>query len=216
MQDRTPTKPNRVLIRPEDGSPAFYATMTRADEPTQPGDPLNKTTFLKDATAALFGLDETAVPDDVFQLIPLLFKNIQTDVSGIPRTATQAGTYVGDDNYTYSTYKNSVWGLGGTKKSLSLPFKPKLLIVSYNDRHIGTGVGTTTIMLWQEGIESETISTGTVIGPTCRKYEVKDETITWWITNDPDGTVDPDYHRELMFNRSDTTYTYFAVGILEV
>lgn len=66
MQDRVPTKPNRVRIQPEDGSPAFYATMTRADEPTQNGTPLNKNTFLKDTTAALFGLDNQAVPDDVF------------------------------------------------------------------------------------------------------------------------------------------------------
>lgn len=69
MEDRVPTKPNRVLIRPEDESPSFYATMTRADEPTQVGDPLNKSTLLKDETAALFGLDETAIPDEVFSWI---------------------------------------------------------------------------------------------------------------------------------------------------
>jgi hypothetical protein len=67
MQDRVPTKPNRALIRPEDGGSAFYATITRADEPTQPGDPLNKATLLKDETAALFGLDPTATPDNVFR-----------------------------------------------------------------------------------------------------------------------------------------------------
>lgn len=67
MKDRVPTKPNRALIRPEDGGSSFYATITRADEPTQTGDPLNKATFLKDETAALFGLDPTATPDDVFR-----------------------------------------------------------------------------------------------------------------------------------------------------
>lgn len=66
MQNRVPTKPNRALIRPEDGGSAFYATITRADEPTQAGDPLNKATFLKDETAALFGLDPSATPNDVF------------------------------------------------------------------------------------------------------------------------------------------------------
>lgn len=66
MQDRAPTKPNRVLITPENGEP-YYATMVRADEPTQEGTPLDKNTFLKDSTAALFGLDATAVPDDVLE-----------------------------------------------------------------------------------------------------------------------------------------------------
>lgn len=66
MKDRIPVNPGRVLINPEDGSAPFYATMTRADNPTQNGDPLNKATLLKDATAALYGLDETAVPDDAF------------------------------------------------------------------------------------------------------------------------------------------------------
>lgn len=69
MLDRVPTKPGRVLITPEDGSAAFYATMTRADEPTQEGNPLNKITLLRDATAALFDFDAQAVPDDIFRFL---------------------------------------------------------------------------------------------------------------------------------------------------
>lgn len=65
MKDRIPTRPGRVLIKPEDGSPAFYATMTRADEPTQAGDPIDKTTFLTDNVAAMFGWGAEAVPNDV-------------------------------------------------------------------------------------------------------------------------------------------------------
>lgn len=68
MQDRIPVNPGRVLISPENGS-AYYATMTRADNPTQEGDPLNKNTLLKDATATLFGLGADAVPDDVFGVL---------------------------------------------------------------------------------------------------------------------------------------------------
>ena len=67
MKDRVPVNPGRVLISPEDGSPAYYATMTRADNPTQDGDPLNKNTFLKDTTAAMYGLNADAVPDDMFR-----------------------------------------------------------------------------------------------------------------------------------------------------
>ena len=65
MLDRVPTKPGRVLISPEDGKAAFYATMARADDPTQEGNPLNKATLLSDATAAMFGFGQEAVPDNV-------------------------------------------------------------------------------------------------------------------------------------------------------
>lgn len=69
MKDRVPTNPGRVLITPENGAAAFYATMTRADDPTQEGDPINKRTFLTDATAAMFGLSTNAVPDDVLNVL---------------------------------------------------------------------------------------------------------------------------------------------------
>ena len=68
MKDRQPTKPNRVLIAPENGS-AFYATMTRADEPTEEGTSLNKFNLLKDETAEALGLTSDAVPDDVFNTL---------------------------------------------------------------------------------------------------------------------------------------------------
>ncbi len=66
MKDRASLYPGRVLITPEDGSPAFYATMTRADEPTQAGNPLNKATLLSDSVAAMYGLDDSTVPNDLF------------------------------------------------------------------------------------------------------------------------------------------------------
>lgn len=74
MQDRVPVNPGRVLITPENGSAAYYATMTRADNPTQEGTPLNKSNLLKDTTAALFGLGVNAVPDDVFNALGV-FRN---------------------------------------------------------------------------------------------------------------------------------------------
>ena len=69
MLDRVSTKPGRVLISPEDGKAAFYATMARADEPTQEGNPLNKATLLSDATAAMFGFGQEAVPDNVLAFL---------------------------------------------------------------------------------------------------------------------------------------------------
>lgn len=90
MKDRIPVNPGRVLITPEDGSTAFYATMTRADNPTQEGDKLNKATLLKDATAALYNLDPTAVPDDVFAVIRTIIDDVAATIPGI-----HVGSYVG-------------------------------------------------------------------------------------------------------------------------
>lgn len=40
FKDRVPQKPGRVKITPDNGT-AYYATMERADEPIEPGTPLN-------------------------------------------------------------------------------------------------------------------------------------------------------------------------------
>lgn len=64
MQDRIPLYPGRVKMTPVAGQANTF-DMVRADEPTQTGTPLNKATFLKDATAALYGLGTGSVPDNV-------------------------------------------------------------------------------------------------------------------------------------------------------
>ena len=68
MHDRVSLYPGRVKIEPVAGQAKLY-DITRADQPTQEGTPLNKSTLLKDATAALFGLDATAVPDDALAVL---------------------------------------------------------------------------------------------------------------------------------------------------
>ena len=68
MNDRIPLYPGRVKMTPVAGQANTY-DMTRADDPTQAGTPLNKATLLKDATAALYGLGDDAVPDDVYVAI---------------------------------------------------------------------------------------------------------------------------------------------------
>lgn len=66
MQDRVPLYPGRVILVPVQGLANTY-TMTRADQPTQEGTPLNKASLLQDAVASLFGLTpSTATPNDVF------------------------------------------------------------------------------------------------------------------------------------------------------
>lgn len=68
MKDRIPLYPGRVKLNPVSGQANTY-DLTRADQPTQEGTPLNKATFLKDATAALYGLGTDAVPDDALHLL---------------------------------------------------------------------------------------------------------------------------------------------------
>lgn len=68
MKDRVPLYPGRVTLTPVSGQANTY-DLTRADQPTQEGTPLNKASLLKDATAALFGLGTDAVPDDALHLL---------------------------------------------------------------------------------------------------------------------------------------------------
>lgn len=70
MQDRVSKYPGRVTLIPVQGLENTY-TMERADEPTQPGTPLNKSTLLTDATANLMG-GAVQTPDDAFKRLLLL------------------------------------------------------------------------------------------------------------------------------------------------
>ena len=65
MQDRVSLYPGRVKLTPVAGQENTF-DMVRADQPTQEGTPLNKATLLKDVTASILGLPNTAVPDDAF------------------------------------------------------------------------------------------------------------------------------------------------------
>lgn len=69
MKDRVSLYPGRVKLTPVAGQADTY-DLVRADSPTQEGTPLNKNTLLKDTTAALYGLGNEAVPDEVFRKIP--------------------------------------------------------------------------------------------------------------------------------------------------
>ena len=68
MQDRVPLYPGRVTLTPVSGQANTF-DLVRADQPTQEGTPLNKASLLKDATAALFGKTNAAVPDDVLSML---------------------------------------------------------------------------------------------------------------------------------------------------
>lgn len=65
MKDRVSTYPGRVKLTPVAGQTNVY-DLTRADEATVAGTPLNKATLLTDETAAMYGQTSNPVPDDIF------------------------------------------------------------------------------------------------------------------------------------------------------
>ncbi len=101
MQDRIPLYPGRVTMTPVAGQANTY-DMTRADDPTQAGTPLNKATFLKDATAALYGLGTGAVPDDVLAELGRFQSGLGNEYIWKKKLSTVQKTYdLGAENSLY-------------------------------------------------------------------------------------------------------------------
>ena len=65
MQDRVSLYPGRVKLEPVAGQANTY-DLTRADQPTQEGTPLNKASLLTDGVCEILGLDHSATPNDAF------------------------------------------------------------------------------------------------------------------------------------------------------
>lgn len=89
MTDRNVQYPNRFHVKPVPGTDDIYEIIPAPGAVYEDGTFWNKANVLQDATAALFGKDSTAVPDEIFAAIRSL---IQT-VDGKIKIAT--GSYVG-------------------------------------------------------------------------------------------------------------------------
>ena len=191
MKDRVSLYPGRVKLIPVSGQENTY-DMVRADEPTQDGDPLSKATFLKDDTATLFGLDNTALPDDVLVAIKTMFDG---------RVRIAHGTYLG----------TGVYGVNN-KNSLTFPFAPEVLIL-YRAGNIGIVSGSKD---YAEGfyaiLPKQTTAFVTVAygGEYYNKETIyisfSGQTVTWY--------MDYSYSNNAgaQFNASGTTYGYIAIG----
>lgn len=105
MRDRVPRYPGRVELTPVSGQANVY-DMTRADSPTQEGDPINKSTLLKDSTAALYGLGADATPNDVFAVI----RNYVEKYLTIPEGTEDPAAYMDNllDEYIATKQSNSI------------------------------------------------------------------------------------------------------------
>lgn len=194
MQNRISKYPGRVRIVPEDGSAPFYATMERADEPTDPGTPLNKNTFLKDATAALLGLSEDAVPDDALVILKTLLDK---------KSALSYGNYVGTGEYATSS---------GSENATKIPvgFEPDFVFVAKTERALADVALSTTnpfqteMIIWQRGVTQDRVLYGSASNAIYRHYLADEDGLAIWISGT--GTKDAKYQ----LNEKDVTYHYIA------
>lgn len=151
MKDRFAVNPGRVLITPESGSP-FYATMTRADNPTQEGTPLNKNSLLKDTTAALLGGGADMVPDEAFVALKNLIDNLTPGKIGA--SAIASGSYVGT-------------GTNAQTKTITVGFKPRFAMIAENGFGFAASKASSAadgnlhdVIIWCEGISTVDTTAG--------------------------------------------------------
>ena len=193
MKDRIPTPglEGRLLITPEDGSPAFYARAAMADNPTELGTPFATATMLTDETAALYGLDGNAVPNDVLSVLSkalLLGESGTTDVLGnLAGIQIATGSYVGTGTY----------GESGAIE-LAFDFAPKFVFVQ-NRSYIALD-----ILPLVHGV----VSTG---ANTASGGSTTEITVSWldngvsWYGRSKDAV-------NAMKNTLNSTYFYIAIG----
>lgn len=104
LEDRVPGKPGRVLVTPEDGGEAFYATLELADEPVVPGNKVNRQNVID-------------------TIISVLTEKQLLDM----QIAT--GGYVGDGTaITITNYSTGAYS--GTGRKITLGFEPDLIVLT--------------------------------------------------------------------------------------
>ena len=147
---------------------------------------------LTDATKTLYGLNSSAVPNDVLVAIKTMFDG---------RVRIAHGTYMGTGVYGESN-----------KNSLTFPFAPELLIL-YRAGYIGVVSGTRGS---NEGfyaiLPKQTTTFVTIVydGESYRddsnSISFSDKTVTWYVYQTYSGKAAG------QFNASGITYGYIAIG----
>lgn len=198
MKDRVPVYPGRVKLVPVSGQENVY-DMTRADQPTQQGDPLNKATLLKDATAALYGLGADAVPDDVLSKIKSLIEGVKNELR--VRKNIILGSYTGT-------------GESGPEHFNSLSFEEAPTVVAIYGYHRTdtsnpyykslpggkTSVWIMDVTSWPVDAPNQYVGFGN--GNSYGQKSSDGKTIRW-------ATYSGD--AEAQFNEAGNTYHYFAI-----
>lgn len=94
MIDRNVEFPSRYHITKVDGTDDVYELVPAPGTVSAEGTPINKATLLTDTTAMLYGLDNTAVPDGVFNKIAQMLQTLNDKA-----TKVVFGHYVGTGTY---------------------------------------------------------------------------------------------------------------------
>ena len=125
MQDRVSLYPGRVKLKPVAGQANTY-DLTRADQPTQEGTPLNKANLLSDATAAAIKAllasqtENPATPNDALAILAQAVEDVTTVAAG--KCSIENSTYTGNGK------KGSA-----NPVTLTFPKKPIFIVVfGYN------------------------------------------------------------------------------------
>ena len=129
MQDRVSLYPGRVKLEPVAGQANLY-DLTRADQPTQEGTPLNKANLLSDATAAAIKAllasqtEDPATPNEALAIL----------AQAVDAAATKADVVnsKGNCEIYYGSY---VGNSSNTSTTMTFPHKPYVVMVcGYNAR----------------------------------------------------------------------------------
>ena len=111
MQDRVSLYPGRVKLEPVAGQANLY-DLTRADQPTQEGTPLNKANLLSDATAAAIKAllasqtEDLATPNDALAILAQAVDEAATKADVVDSRGDceiYSGSYVGNSSNTTTT-----------------------------------------------------------------------------------------------------------------
>ena len=208
MQDRVSLYPGRVRLTPVSGQANTY-DMVRADEPTQEGDPLSKSTFLKDNTAALYGLDEAAVPDDVLSIIKALLDTAQSTANGRARVST--GTYVGTGTTGASNKKSLIFDF--PVQFFILHDGSNTMYIQYSGSNGRNGINQQSYLLVPR-LTAETdimmFGSGDPYYQIYNKFLFSGNTVSWYAYSTEASYYPADASKQ--FNTSGKTYYYIAIG----
>lgn len=185
MQDRVATYPNRWRLTAVTGETDVY-DLTREDDATVVGTPLNKATFLPDTTAAaiaaLSGNTPTLPSEALDEIASLLGSMGVTDVAHL-----ETGSYTGA-------------GVHGQNNpnTLTFTYKPRLVAIlkSYSTAYFPASASGL-FLGWQYG------QTGGYQG---NHFTLTDNVLSWYSTSNTDGN-------DKQMNTSGDTYYYLAVGV---
>lgn len=185
MKDRSVEFPNRYRLTKVAGTNDIYDLIPAPGDVTDEGTYINKATLLKDSTAALYGLGEDAVPDDVMAMLKSLVDDAQTTAddakaSADIRARIATGSYTGTGAYGESN-----------PNSLTFDFEPKFLIVYISKSTQTTGGSTSLTWVGQGGQAYSGNNAVSVSGNKISWYGISEST---------------------QLNSSGTIYHYIAIG----